>query len=61
MRLPVGDMKVMIPSITVKGSFFGEVIDSEGVKKVFCILRQQSSAMFPTEPQVSCNLENQKR
>ena len=47
LRLPVGDMKVMIPINNGEGVGLREVIDSEGVKKVFCILRQQSSAMSP--------------
>ncbi|HHU85788.1 MAG: CarD family transcriptional regulator [Pelotomaculaceae bacterium] len=47
LRLPVGDMKVMIPINNGAGVGLREVIDSEGVKQVFCILRQQSSAMSP--------------
>jgi CarD family transcriptional regulator len=47
LRLPVGDMKVMIPINNGAGVGLREVIDSEGVKKVFYILRQQSSAMSP--------------
>lgn len=47
LRLPVGDMKVMIPISNGAGVGLREVIDSEGVNRVFCILRQQSSEMSP--------------
>lgn len=45
LRLPVGDMKVMVP--ITNGVGLREVVDDEGVKKVFHILREQSSAMSP--------------
>ncbi|HOV80269.1 MAG TPA: CarD family transcriptional regulator [Bacillota bacterium] len=45
LRLPVGDMKVMVP--ITNGVGLREVVDREGVQKVFHILRQQSSAMSP--------------
>ena len=47
LRLPVGDMKVMIPINNGEGVGLREVIDSEGVKEVLKILRRQSSAMSP--------------
>jgi len=47
LRLPVGDMKVMIPITNGNGVGLREVIDNEGVQKVFHILREQSSAMSP--------------
>ncbi|MBF7082823.1 CarD family transcriptional regulator [Desulfallas sp. Bu1-1] len=45
LRLPVGDMKVMIPIATCKEVGLREVIDDEGVKRVFGILRGQSTSM----------------
>jgi CarD family transcriptional regulator len=47
LKLPVGDMKVMIPiqngiEVGLRG-----VIDSEGVQMVLHILREQSSSMSP--------------
>lgn len=47
LRLPVGDMKVMIPISNGAEVGLREVIDREGVQRVFHILRQQSSAMSP--------------
>ncbi|MCL6634819.1 MAG: CarD family transcriptional regulator [Peptococcaceae bacterium] len=47
LRLPVGDMKVMIPITSGAEVGLREVIDREGVQRVFHILRQQSSAMSP--------------
>ncbi|MCG9969122.1 CarD family transcriptional regulator [Pelotomaculum terephthalicicum JT] len=47
LRLPVGDMKVMIPIANGGGVGLREVIDREGVQRVFHILREQSSAMSP--------------
>lgn len=47
LRLPVGDMKVMIPINNGGGVGLREVIDREGVQRVFHILREQSSAMSP--------------
>ena len=47
LRLPVGDMKVMIPINNGDGVGLREVVDWDGVEKVFSILRQQCSAMSP--------------
>jgi len=47
LRLPVGDMKVMIPTSNGKEIGLRAVVDWEGVQKVFHILRGQSSAMSP--------------
>lgn len=47
LRLPVGDMKVMIPITNGGGVGLRGVIDTEGVQRVFHILRDQSSAMSP--------------
>jgi len=47
LRLPVGDMKVMIPISNGKEVGLRGVVDREGVKKVIHILRQQSSSMSP--------------
>jgi len=45
LRLPVGDMKVMIPIATCKEVGLREVIDDDGVEKVFGILREKSTIM----------------
>ncbi len=45
LRLPVGDMKVMIPVSNYKEVGLRQVIDKEGVQKVFRILGEQSSSM----------------
>jgi CarD family transcriptional regulator len=47
LRLPVGDMKVMIPINNGEGVGLREVVDWEGVERVLGILRQQCSAMSP--------------
>jgi len=47
LRLPVGDMKVMIPINNGDGVGLREVVDWEGVERVLSILRQQCSAMSP--------------
>lgn len=47
LRLPVGDMKVMIPITNGAEIGLREVICREDVQKVFHILRDQSSAMSP--------------
>lgn len=47
LRLPVGDMKVMIPINNGGGVGLREVIDTEGVERVLGILHEQSSAMSP--------------
>ncbi len=44
LRLPVGDMKVMIP-INGKNTGLREVISAQGVERVIGILRQESTAM----------------
>ncbi len=45
LRLPVGDMKVMIPTSNGKEIGLRGVIDQEDVHKVFHILRQHATAM----------------
>lgn len=45
MKIPIGDMKVMIPLDSVEQVGLREVIDSEGVKQVFTILKQDHSKM----------------
>jgi CarD family transcriptional regulator len=45
MALPIGDMKVMIPMNAVEEIGLRQVIDDEGVKRVFHILRGEKSAM----------------
>jgi len=45
LRLPVGDMKVMIPVSNCKEIGLRQVIDEDGVQKVFRILREQSTSM----------------
>jgi CarD family transcriptional regulator len=45
LKLPVGDMKVMIPINNCREIGLREVIDSDGVQKVMCILKDQSSNM----------------
>ncbi|MCL5059013.1 MAG: CarD family transcriptional regulator [Actinobacteria bacterium] len=45
LKLPVGDMKVMIPINNCREIGLREVIDSEGVQKVMGILKEQSSNM----------------
>lgn len=45
LRLPVGDMKVMIPINNCQEVGLREVIDRDGVRKVMGILSQQSSNM----------------
>ena len=47
LRLPVGDMKVMIPITNGAGVGLRGVIDQEGVQRVLHILHEQSSAMSP--------------
>lgn len=47
LRLPVGDMKVMIPINNGEEVGLREVVDWEGVERVLNILRQQCSAMSP--------------
>ncbi|HZK24874.1 MAG TPA: CarD family transcriptional regulator [Oscillospiraceae bacterium] len=45
MKIPIGDMKVMIPLDSVEQVGLREVIDIEGVKQVFTILKQDHSKM----------------
>ncbi|MFZ5651287.1 MAG: CarD family transcriptional regulator [Bacillota bacterium] len=45
LKLPVGDMKVMIPINNCREIGLREVIDSEGVQKVINILSEQSTNM----------------
>lgn len=45
LRLPVGDMKVMIPVANYKDVGLRQVIDDDGVQRVFRILSEQSSTM----------------
>ncbi|MFZ5596960.1 MAG: CarD family transcriptional regulator [Bacillota bacterium] len=45
LKLPVGDMKVMIPISNCREVGLREVIDSDGVQKVIGILRDQSTNM----------------
>ena len=45
LRLPVGDMKVMIPITNCNEVGLREVIDGDGVRRVMGILQQQSSMM----------------
>jgi len=42
MKMPVGDMKVMIPTLNVDGIGIREIIDSCDVDKVYEILQDQS-------------------
>lgn len=45
LRLPVGDMKVMIPVSNYKDVGLRQVIDGDGVQRVFRILSEQSTSM----------------
>ena len=45
LKLPVGDMKVMIPITNCREGGLREVIDSDGVQKVIGILSDQSTNM----------------
>lgn len=45
MKLPIGEMKVMIPMDNVEEIGLREIIDDEGVAKVFDILRGEMSSM----------------
>lgn len=45
MRLPVGDMKVMVPMDNVGDIGLREVIDKESLQKVFSILQDDCSTM----------------
>lgn len=43
MKMPIGEMKVMIPLDNVSNIGLRQIIDDEGVNKVFTILREQHS------------------
>ncbi len=45
LRLPIGDMKVMIPVDNTKEIGLRDVIDAEEVDKVMLVLRQECTAM----------------
>ncbi|HHW91676.1 MAG TPA: CarD family transcriptional regulator [Firmicutes bacterium] len=45
MHLPLGDMKVMIPTNSINKLGLREVIDEEGVQKVLRILKDQKTKM----------------
>lgn len=45
LRLPVGDMKVMIPITNSQDVGLRQVVDGDGVQKVFRILSEQSTIM----------------
>src|SRR5690606_41802188 len=45
MKLPIGDMKVMIPTDSVAELGLRKVIDEESVEKVYEILRGEQTAM----------------
>lgn len=45
MRLPIGDMKVMIPTSNVKDLGLRQVIDEEGVQRVLNILSEKDTVM----------------
>jgi len=45
MRMPIGDMKVMIPTNNVKEIGLRQVIDEVGVEKVLSILHDKSNTM----------------
>lgn len=45
MKLPIGEMKVMIPMDNVDGIGLRQIIDDEGITRVFEILRGEKSKM----------------
>jgi len=45
MRLPLGDMRVMVPMASVQQVGLRQVIDEKGVEKVFSILREKKVTM----------------
>jgi len=45
MRMPIGDMKVMIPTNNVKEIGLRQVIDEDGVQRVLSILHDKSNTM----------------
>lgn len=48
MRLPLGDMKVMVPLDCVEDVRMRQIIDEEGFQKVLTILKGQKSKMNPS-------------
>lgn len=45
MRLPLGDMKIMVPIASINDIGLRQIIDSKGVDKVFSILGDRSNTM----------------
>lgn len=45
MKLPIGEMKVMIPLNNVREIGLRQIVDGEGVQKVFSILQGETSKM----------------
>ncbi len=45
MRMPIGDLRVMIPMSSVEELGLREVIDAEGVRKVFQVLQGETTSM----------------
>ncbi|HEX6971005.1 MAG TPA: CarD family transcriptional regulator [Limnochordia bacterium] len=45
MKLPIGEMKVMIPLQSVEEIGLRQIVDSEGVKRVFAILQGEKTKM----------------
>ena len=48
MKLPLGDMKVMVPLETAADTRMRQIIDDEGYRRVVGILQEESSAMEPS-------------
>lgn len=45
MKIPIGDMKVMVPMDSVKNIGLRQVIDEDGVNRVMTILQERKSSM----------------
>jgi len=45
MRMPIGEMRVMVPTSNVSEIGLRKVIDEDGVERVLTILREKTSAM----------------
>lgn len=45
MRMPIGDLRVMIPMSSVEELGLREVIDAEGVRKVYQVLQGETTSM----------------
>src|SRR5690606_6862627 len=45
MRMPIGDLRVMIPMSSVEELGLREVIDAEGVRKVYQVLQGETTTM----------------